>query len=802
MNSKKTESIVKPRMGPTLRRLTGWLAAHLVAAFLCAVATVFTVWFVLTNPALPGLFGQLLGSWSVPLDRMEWGGLLMALAAAAFMTVLGRFFLESLELYMPRAAVVCLSFLFGMGLAGVGLELLAIPWMLNRLSIALVMGLLLLVLMVLARRRARRPTESGLGGESGVEEYVLRHALARQSWRQSLARPRGIFGQAFKWLAVLLTGAITLGIFWHALLYPEVYWDSLILYLGYARMTFLEHGFPIKVTGQVGIGLGANYPHLYSLLGSGAATVAGQWSELPQRLIAPLAGLATTVLIYQTVLRLTRHINFSLTVALLYRSIPLGIAYDQYASDYAVAILFAAGFLYLSLLYIETGLKGYLIASGLLIGLGMHLNYLMGILWLPWAVTVWAAHAGWPRGPMPPPKADSDAPWTFLIERQGLLSFMTSRRLWGIILAGMAIGAIWLVRNWIVTGNPVYAFFYKSLGGRNINPQVMEAAAVEWQANGAGIGRLGATVQERLGALWTFFAGPGVDADGKPFYWHQYYRTAPLLMGFSLGGGVAWLGCCIAAFVRRRRGERPATHLRWGAAVAVLAVALLAFHIVLAPFYLYQIIMLLPCLALMVGFAWPFWRLRPWRWGLGLLALWGGLVPGLAMSLMGFKIVNRFEVAQGQWIESPSLFVLRHPLPRPEQFYAWRYGEDARMWDYINTRLKDEKLLTHENRDLVLDPSIQIVNLDDWDMQPLWDVAEPAERVRRLIQAHGIHYYLRVPNEDACPTNARMGAADWPKLGLADLVYEAGENRLYRLRPPVASESATTPTLNRVPPRP
>ena len=85
---------------------------------------------------------------------IAFGGL--AALAIIFMTILGRFFLETLELYMPRAAVVCLSYLFGMGLAGVALELLAIPWMLGRFTIALTLGLLLLILMVFARRRARR----------------------------------------------------------------------------------------------------------------------------------------------------------------------------------------------------------------------------------------------------------------------------------------------------------------------------------------------------------------------------------------------------------------------------------------------------------------------------------------------------------------------------------------------------------------------------------------------------------------------------------------------------------------------
>jgi hypothetical protein len=82
----------------------------------------------------------------------------------------------------------------------------------------------------------------------------------------------------------------------------------------------------------------------------------------------------------------------------------------------------------------------------------------------------------------------------------------------------------------------------------------------------------------------------------------------------------------------------------------------------------------------------------------------------------------------------------------------------------------------------------------------LWKIKDPAERVRQLIKRYEIFYYLRVPNEDACPTNIRMGTVDWPKLGLAELVHEAGENKLYLLKAPKVTDAATTSTL-KAPPR-
>ena len=119
------------------------------------------------------------------------------------------------------------------------------------------------------------------------------------------------------------------------------------------------------------------------------------------------------------------------------------------------------------------------------------------------------------------------------------------------------------------------------------------------------------------------------------------------------------------------------------------------------------------------------------------------------------------------------------------------------MWDYVNHHLMGHRLLTHDNRHLVYDPSVTLIHLDDWtdrwNIQALWLIEDPAKRVRWLIERYNIHYYLFVPNEDACATNARMGAAAWDELGLAELIYEAGENRLYRLRLP-GKETPTTTT--------
>ncbi len=111
--------------------------------------------------------------------------------------------------------------------------------------------------------------------------------------------------------------------------------------------------------------------------------------------------------------------------------------------------------------------------------------------------------------------------------------------------------------------------------------------------------------------------------------------------------------------------------------------------------------------------------------------------------------------------------------------YGWRFGLDPEMWGFMNRMMRDQRILTHENRHLVFDPTIELVHLDDWEIQRLWGL-EPEETIKEL-KAMDIRYYLKVPNEKAHRINQRLGADDWLRLGLVTEVYKAGENILYRL---------------------
>ena len=84
-----------------------------------------------------------------------------------------------------------------------------------------------------------------------------------------------------------------------------------------------------------------------------------------------------------------------------------------------------------------------MIAATLLIALSMHLNYLMGILWGPWLVTIWMAHMnGGPTArkkntdPPTEPNETNEAPWTVIESRRGVFGQLFSGRLLVVMLIG------------------------------------------------------------------------------------------------------------------------------------------------------------------------------------------------------------------------------------------------------------------------------------------------------------------------------------------------------------------------------
>src|SRR5690606_37892746 len=116
--------------------------------------------------------------------------------------------------------------------------------------------------------------------------------------------------------------------------------------------------------------------------------------------------------------------------------------------------------------------------------------------------------------------------------------------------------------------------------------------------------------------------------------------------------------------------------------------------------------------------------------------------PGVTMGLMGFKL-KKTGVYESMPPPQIELTALRKLFMNPGTYYRMEYGGDYDMISTLNNTLPDGTvILTHENRHLLLKPSLKIVHLDDWEPQQVYGKSV-AERVS-MLDSLGVEYYLYV----------------------------------------------------------
>lgn len=703
--------------------------------------------------------------WSnnVPWKDLGWICGVMLLYA-----VIGFVFVDCFEHYIPIGGHICLGFVFGMGLAGVAFELLTLAHLLNRV---MVIGVWVagFVAVVYAREAIHKPpyvdTPEG-------EDWIPRNkrkAAAADWFRKVVLQPKTGPEILYAMLALLLILAISALVTLHAVGLPETYWDALILYIGYAREIFQQGAFPTKVVGQVGIGLGANYPHLYPLLSAQTAALAGQWSDIFAQALPPIASMVAMILLFYIAQELTRNTLVAISAALLFRSVPYGIAYSQYASDYAIAIAFTAAFAYCALLYVAYGLRSYLALTLLIAAFAVHINYLMWILWVTEGVMILILHL-FPRKLSAPEEYGRGyqlyipPDYVQIYGRPSLGLLLRTRFFWGALFAALALSAPWYIRNVVVTGNPVYAFFYKTFPSKHVNPEVMRSAQLEWLINGDGIWRAGRTFGERLANSWQYFVtGP------------QQWKLSPVLMAFAVPGLLLFILHTIWRLAAGRKKPRalyddeeapPPRGLddafEFGITCAFLFLALLFYEYFVAGYYLYHIIIILPLLGVFACFVFELCHTRAARGVLYALCILVGFSPGVIVGMMGFKLLTHGTIDR-QTYSQVDLTALKNLFMDRKTFYKMAFNGDMDMFLNLMWIPSGGKLLTHENRQRLVSENIKLVHLDDWEVQQAY--GKPPEERIKILDDLGIDFYLYVPNEDNHIVNARLGMDELIGLG-------------------------------------
>ncbi|MBZ0255047.1 hypothetical protein K8I31_03235 [bacterium] len=525
---------------------------------------------------------------------------------------------------------------------------------------------------------------------------------------------RWLFGAAWA-----LLGLITFFGFYYSVLYPVDYWDSMILYVNYSKLTYFHGGFPpIEPCLQVGLGLGANYPHLYCLQQAATATLFGSWSDLYAQWTAPLAGLASIIVMYYLFLHLFKQRLAAVIAVLAFRALPFVSSYFVYASDYALVMLFTCVFALMIALFFDQPSARRAQPLLLVAAIFPQINYLGVIVWPCVAMAfIWA-----------------------LVQRDNQVKFVS---LFATSCFWFALAMIWYLRNTIVTGNPVYAFFPQIFGGVNINLGVLASANQEWLAHGNGFAQLGDSLWQRIiGSIPLFLLD---------------WRMGPLT------GGLLIPAMCFGW--RRARG--------FDFVILLLVFLYALYQYKISGLYLYHTIAVFPLLSIYAARFLAGIEAR-WRFAFAVMVLLAGIAPGLSASIMGSKI------------GSPALPIFASPGMKPEAYYAYRYPEIAPVWRYINHELEPLSLiLTHDNRHLAYRDDIGIIHLDDCGLTPFY--GRPYEEVHQELIRRGVNYYLRIPDEDTHPITAQLGYlaySDNPQY--FELVRKHQRVELYRIKNPHA----------------
>jgi hypothetical protein len=703
-----------------------------------------------------------LGPYDIQWGNAPWKELLIALAMLGAYTLLGWLLLAGFRVFIPVIARLCLAFTVGCGAAGIGGELLGMAHQLNRPSVSLLWaGLFGLGLIIWGQAFARRDNVQTISADTQLT-WAEQRLRARDWFASTWPWPRSFGGNLLWAIYAALFTLISFVVLLHAIGEPVSYWDSLILYVGYARMMYLEGGFPLKIVGQVGIGLGANYPHLYEVLTAQTAALAGYWSDSFAQLLPPVAVTAALVLVYYSVLDLSRNRLIAMSAALLVRAVPYGLSYSQFASNYSVAILFTAAFIYMAIRLVRDGLPGYRHLMLLLAAGAVHINYLMWGLWPVAALAIIMAH--WRYHPIDihdPRWAQADPgtplpvyPPEFMSRhyRPSVWRLFTRGEFWmGLILALM-LASPWYIRNTLLTGNPVYAFYSNVFPSKNVNPAVMKSAEHEWMLNGDGLGNVGHTLGEKVAGSWLYFVTG-----------NQHWKLAPVFMALVVPGFLLWALWWLGRAVSGRRKSLSAEAsagpdalvFRSIAAVAALFLLLWFYAYVVADFYLYQIIIVLPLFGIFIGCVFMYCRGRGARAVLYSLTLLIAIAPGLVMGIMGFKL-KKTGIYDNMPMPQFAVTALRKLFMNQGTYYRMEYGGDMDMIaDLNNTLPAGTVILTHENRHLLLKPTLKIVHLDDWETQAAY--GKPVADRMRILDSLGVKYYLFVPNETRHIANSWLG---------------------------------------------
>lgn len=287
--------------------------------------------------------------------------------------------------------------------------------------------------------------------QKGKEKPSIRESLKAYFAIGKLQRPNN-FGL---WLiACLAIGIIFFFCFYHALLTVIMHWDATVYHAVMPVIMYNNHGIPVIAGPSLGIEMSANFPPLFSALGTYYYIQIGLIEDFYLKAISPVMGILTVVATYK-IGEVLAGKKYGIISALFLAMTPLFFRYSMYTTSYSMLAFFGSvSVLFLFLAIIREDTK-YWIMCGVFYGFTLLTSYL-AIYLAPFFIIALIYYSI----------------KNFIKKKSG---FRANRKI--VLLIGasaLVIGGVWYLRNLVLVGNPVYPNGYTALGGINIDPTIMQ----------------------------------------------------------------------------------------------------------------------------------------------------------------------------------------------------------------------------------------------------------------------------------------------------------------------------------------
>ncbi len=729
---------------------------------LIILAFLVCAWFVYLNEnqAWISTFEQVI-SWmtnpTINYTPVQIVGLPLAFLATIEVIILG--YLSSCLLlpHEKSPALKLISVLgLGFGLTGLLTIVLAIFGNLYQLTLNVVILLLcigfLSVIVYKQRGRERPSVKKFLTDSFSIKKIV------------KLPSPRS-------WLlAYLAIGIIFFFCFYNALLTLIAHWDATVYHAVMAVIMYDSNGIPVIAGPSIGIEMSANFPPLFSAIGSFYYIQIGAVEDIFLRSIPPIMGVLTCLATYK-IGEIIAGKKYGLISALFLVMTPLFFRYSFYATSYSTLAFFCTVSILFLLLAIRERRMRYWTLCGLFYGFALLTAYIALYL-APFFIMALIFYF-------------------FKRKKEFRVNLKYASVL---VLSTLLIGSVWYLRNWVVLGNPIYPNAYDFFGGINIDPLIMETTfrGLKWSgANG--------------------FFGSETTLFGRIFMF-LIYRTHFPAISFLTVAGLALLPT---------QNKKLWLVSAWPLIASILVFTGLTWafprHLVLA----------LPGFALLSAL--PITkayekceeydkenrresgnivarirkRLRSLyasdiiRIGLAIVLFVAFLFPSLTLSYVG-------KVSGDNQHDPPAedgIWLFKNPNGEKWEVITYIVPE-AIGWQWLDEHLKEgERVAAVENRIYQVKNSSNdyFFYLDGWEARQLYNITDPAIMLQ-FLQSEDVKYILDVAwtrthgHFDILPLTPFLGSVYFPKI-----LDQKGNPDIYNVGPienPITINSSTLVSIN------